>query len=135
MSSIESGLYSLLVNSASVNSLVNGSVWFGLMQEQATLPSIVISAIAGGPIVTLESTLATADRRFQFDCYANDYLTGRKVAKAVRQLLQDFSGTLYDGTLVKACVVNLDMDMPYETGGTGLVYRAVLDLSIFYDEQ
>lgn len=131
---IESGLYQLLLQDSTVNAIVKGSIHFNRMLKEASLPAIVLQGIAGGPIVTLDSTLSLNERRFQFDSYASDYLSTRKLSKRIRQLLQDFSGPLYDGTIVQGVVVNLDIDMPWELGGTGYVYRALLDFSIFYQE-
>jgi hypothetical protein len=70
----------------------------------------------------------------QVDAYASNYYDARATSRAVRLLLENYSGTLpdADATSVIACVVEKDWDMPYEEGQKGFVYRALLEVRIQY---
>lgn len=132
---IEPGLFDLLLADPGVNGLVDGRVYFRLIPKLASLPAVVMRAVPpSSPIVTIESTLGFTEGWFDFDCYAADPLTADDLCTAVRELLQDFSGTLYDGTVVDACFVASEVDLPYEAGGKSYLFRRALRILIFYQE-
>ena len=132
---VESGLSNLLQNDATVNGMVAGRVYFSLAPKEASRPYVVIHLATNTPLVTLDDTTLDLDEaRFQFDCYADDYLGARNLSKAIKALLQDFTGQLYTGTLVQACIANMEMDSPYEVGGVGYLFRRILDITLFFVE-
>jgi len=133
---ILSGLYNLLLADPGVSAIIAAKgVYFTLAAEQAARPFVVIHIVSAPPAETsLDGVSELISGRFQFDCYADDQLSARKLSRAVRDLLKNYSGGLSDGTAIQFTAVNLDMDDPYEVGGQGFVFRSLLDLSAFYTE-
>lgn len=132
-STIEAGLFDLLKNDSGVSALVGGNIFFALLGKGVT-QGIVISRITGAPDSTLDGTCDLVMARFQFDSYSPAYLTAVGISKAVRKALQDFSGSMLGGTVAQTIEVNLEMDMPFEVGGTGYLFRRLLDLTIAFKE-
>lgn len=133
---VESGLSNLLQNDPTVNGFIAGRVYFSLAPKQAPRPYVVLHKVTAAPIVTFDAgTVDLEPARFQFDSYADDYLTAKKLSAAIKTLLQDFTGQLYTGTLVQAAVANQELDSPFEEGGVGYLFRRILDITLFYKEQ
>ncbi len=104
------------------------------------MPYIVVHLINVPPAdASLDGVVTNLiDGEFQFDSYADDAsngaLTARQLNRAVRELLQDFDGTLSDGTVIRFYDVSADFDDNYEVGGTSFLFRSVLRLKAFYTE-
>jgi len=140
---ILNGLYELLVTAPSMSGLLAPSpnagagtgVYFAAAAKGALRPFLVITVVSSAPAdQTFDGSTGLVAARFQFDSYADDQLTARALSKATRKLLEDFEGPLPEGTLLTMVGVNDDHDGPYETGGQGYLYRAILDMSGFYQE-
>lgn len=111
------------------------SVFFSLARKQAGRPFVVMHVINAPPAETsLDGSSQLIEGEFQFDSYADDQLTARKVSRAVRDVLKDYHGPLSDGTLMQFTQILLDADDPYEVGGVGYVFRSVLRMKGFYTE-
>jgi hypothetical protein len=134
------GLYALLAATPSITSLLNSanppSIYLSLAQKGTPAPFLVIHLVDGPPAgATLDGVSSMIEGVFQFDSYANDQLTARKLSQAVRDELKNFQGNpLSDGTVIQFVDVLTDMDDPYEIGGQGYVFRSVLRLQAFYNE-
>jgi hypothetical protein len=131
---VEKGLYELLTNDAGVSALVGSSVYFILAPKGTTLPFIVISRVATNDSYDMVGATGFRGGLFQFDCYATDFYSSRAISLAVRRLLESYQGNLpdADATPVSAVLTEKDWDMPYEEGGKGFVYRALLEFRIFF---
>lgn len=130
---IEQGLYQLITETSSITSLVNGVYWV-LAAGKAAVPYIVLSRVATGDTYTMAGATGFRDSVWQVDCYATDFYTSRRIAHAVRMLLESYTGTLpdTDATIVDAVFTEKDWDMPYEEGTKGFVFRAMLEFRIWY---
>jgi hypothetical protein len=132
------GLFAQLEATPSVTSLLSNSaaIYFSLAQKGAVAPFLVLHLVDGPPAgSTLDGVSNMIEGIFQFDSYANDQLTARKLSQAVRDALKNFLGDpLEDGTVIQFVDVLTDMDDPYEVGGEGYIFRSVLRLQAFYNE-
>jgi hypothetical protein len=72
------------------------------------------------------------DALFQVVCYSSDYYTSRNIAQVVRQFLENYTGTLPDGTVVDAVLIEKDFDMNYEEGSKGFIFGAYLQFRIWH---
>lgn len=141
---ILTGLYEQLLASPAVTAILAPTpstnpqatgVYFSLAAKLAPRPYIVIHIVHAPPAAgTLDLTTALIDARLQFDSYADDAITARKLSRAVRDLFKDFSGALPDGTTISFTELNTDMDDQFEVGGEGYLYRSLIDMSAFYTE-
>lgn len=141
---ILNGLYQVLSQSGATSSLIAAcpggkpgtAIYFTLAAKGSARPFVVISIIDAPPAEqSMDGSSALIESRIQFDSYADDQLTARALSKAIRLLLEDFDATLPDGTTAAFTGVNIDTDGPYEVGGAGYLFRNILDLSAFYQEQ
>ena len=131
---IEKGLYELLTQDTGVSALVGSKVFHILAPKGTAIPFVVISRVATEDCYDMAGTAGLRSALFQFDCYGSDFYTSRSISLAVRQLLENYRGTLGDGSKVSAVITEKDWDMPYEEGGKGFVYRALLGFRFhFYD--
>ncbi len=141
----ENALYNLVRASSYVNALVTDpkGVAFSLLPTGTKLPAVVIHIVSSSQTTVLERTTELVEARVQFDCYATSYSQSRQLAKIIKDILADGSGDVSNGdspetfTHIQACIVNNNFDMPVEQGGAGkgLVFRAVLDMSIWFNDQ
>jgi uncharacterized protein DUF3168 len=131
----ENGLYELLTTSPGVSGLVGTSIHFTVIPKGATFPSIVIHTLSTNFDVDLISTAALQERRLQINFIAStDQFDAREGERAVQALLEDYSGTLPDGTVVSTAIVNNVFDLPYEIGGLGFAKGSALDISFWITE-
>ena len=88
-------LYALLTNDDTVASLLGkpDGVYANLIPRGGTQDCVVVHEIIGTDLVTLDSTLDLQEKRVQFDCYSGDYIKSKTLAKAVKDLLKDYSGS------------------------------------------
>jgi Protein of unknown function (DUF3168) len=147
---IQSGLYAMLVAAPSIQallpvdsntgaSLAKNCIHFVRAPKEPQTPFIVIHMVNLPPAASsLDGVSELIEGEFQFDCYASDdgngALVARQLAQAVRLLLENYSGTLPDGTTIAFYEVTSDFDDNYETGGQGYLFRSVLRLQAFYSE-
>jgi len=130
----EKGIYELISQDSGVNALVNGRVYWILQTKGTSVPSIVLSIVATGDTYSLNGASGLRDALIQVDAYASNYYDARATSRAVRLLLENYSGNMpdADATQVIGCVVEKDWDMPFETGAKGFVYRALLEVRMHY---
>jgi hypothetical protein len=147
---IQAGLYralttaptiqALMPKDSSGQSLAKECVHFVRAPKLPRMPYVVVHLINVPPAdASLDGVVTNLiDGEFQFDSVADDAnngaLTARQLNRAVRELLQDFDGTLSDGTVIRFYDVSADFDDNYEVGGTSYIFRSVLRLKAFYTE-
>jgi hypothetical protein len=135
---IEKGLFQLIQSDANVATIVtttsgNGVYWI-LMPKGASVPCIILSRIATDDTYAMSGSMQFRGALFEFDCYAASFYDSRSLGDIVRHLLEPFIGTLPDGTVVSGIQVTKDWDMPYEEGGKGFVYRALIECRVWYQD-
>lgn len=137
------GIANVLVSTAAVQALLakdaagygSYAVYFSLAKKGAPLSYLVIHGLDLLPAEhSMDGPSSLSDGEFQFDSYGNDQPTARKLSQAVRDALKNYSGALNDSTTIKFYEVSMDIDDPYELGGTGYVFRSVLRLKSFFTE-
>lgn len=132
----EQGLYQFFTDDSSpVGAVVGDSVWFSQLPKGAAFPALLIHTVANPALVDLDSTASLQQRRIQIDCIsAVDQLGARSLARAVMNMLTDYAGTLDDGTVVSAAILNDNIDLPYEVGAHGYAFRVALDFTLMLVE-
>jgi hypothetical protein len=142
---LENAVYNILRNDSGVSAYVTDprGIAFTLLPTGVRLPAVVIHNVVGLPTTTLDATTDLNERRMQFDCYGSNYTDARALSAAVKNALVDLAiGTYSNGDspettmLIQTSIVNNDFDMPFEQGGTGqgFIYRAVLDITFWFNE-
>src|ERR1700722_2257324 len=130
---IMEGLFNLLFITPAVNNLVNGSIHHGSLRKGYTLPAVRMNIVTSSFITTTDSTADLEYQTIQFDCMAVDYLDALRLKDAVKSLLKDYTGTLIEGTTVRATFIVNDIDNPLAEGKGGYVFRSMLTFKFAYD--
>jgi hypothetical protein len=134
------GVYSLLTGSALVTSLVgtpnsrpDGTTGIFPVQlpEATPLPSIAIVQIAGLGDVTMDGPSGLRSARVQFSCYGHSYCASKRLAVAVRAVLEGMHQTLPEGTQVDVALPLLESDTFEEAP---FVYHTPLDFQFWFRE-
>lgn len=146
---IEQGLLQLLATSSAITALIPNDVggqpqiYWLLAPKGAKPPYLILSRAATEDTLTMQGTIPLRGGLFQIDCYTDTkagtgagYYTDRTLSKAVRGVLEPYTGTLpdTDSTAVQAVLIQKDWDMPYEEGGQTFVFRVMLEFRVWYRE-
>ena len=138
---IAEGLFNLLISDSGVAAFVSNhasppvfQVYHGALRKGYSLPAIMITAVISSPIVTNEGTADLNYQRFQFDCLATSYLEAHRLKDAVKALLQDYRGTLIEGTQIFSSITKMELDNPFEEGKGGYIYRCIIDIQFGFIE-
>lgn len=148
---IESGLYKFLTQTSAITALLGSqaSVYFSVLPKQPTVPAVrFFRATSKNADETLDlptSDAQTITARFQFDTFGGDnnspnpavnksgYLAAAALSEAIRgQLLAQATEYLPDGTLLQDVRILDEFDSDYEEGGTGYLYKRVLDVLLVF---
>jgi hypothetical protein len=128
------GLFNLFTITPSITVLVGGSIHHGSLRKNYTLPAVRMSAVTTTPIVANTGTSDLMYQRWQFDAFAKNYLDSHRLKDAMKSLLNDYSGTLAEGTVVYSTILKMELDSPLEEGKGGYVFRCVLDYEFAFDQ-
>jgi Protein of unknown function (DUF3168) len=135
------GLYSLLAGAAPITSIVGTQssrtdkttgIFAGEMPEGAPTPVVVYRQVDGRGLVTMDGPDGLQFVRMQFSCYGKNYLGSKQLARAVRQVLEKFTGVLSEGTCVDNMQTIIEMDTFEEAP---YLYHTAVDIEIVYADQ
>ncbi len=137
---IEQGLFQLVTSDPGVQAAVgvdaNGiaSAYWVLAPQGVPVPYLVFSRIGTTDTYDMAGSIGFREAKFQVVSYSSAYYGSRNMSKAVRQLLQDYAGTLPDtnSTVVQAVVIDKDWDARYEEGSKAFIFGAYLQFRVWY---
>jgi hypothetical protein len=89
---LEEGLFALLKADAAISALVGARVYPRRLPDGCVVPALTYSNVGGPRDGTHGGDAGLPRQRFQINCYADDYLTAKKVAKAVSDKLSGYRG-------------------------------------------
>ena len=124
----------LLVADTDTAAYVGNRVYWNLQPKGTQVPSVVLDIIATNDLYSMGGTSGMRELVLQADCYAADFYSARGLSRAVRLLLENYTGNLpdADATSVSSCIISKDFDMQYEPGGKGFIYRSLLEVRMHY---
>lgn len=158
---IESGLYQFAISNATIVGLSApgpnpqtpaAAFYFSKMPKQPSLPAAVLHRVSS---VNADETLDMPGTQFQqiwgrfrLHIMAQDvpsassssistsgYLAAAALSRAYRLQLMGLVGSaLPDGTKIADCRIQDEFDSDFELGGTGYVYRRILDFKLLFQE-
>lgn len=138
---IYQGLFQQLVASASVQAAFGTSissknaVFFGAASKDPPARFIVINRVDAPPAgQTMDGASDLIDAELQFDAYAENQIAAHTLARAVRDLLKGYNGSLPEGTTIVFTEITADRDAGYEVGAEGYVFRSLLRMRAMYTE-
>lgn len=126
------GIISLLSANAGVSALVGTRIYKSVLPRGYTLPAIAVHRYGGTQEYQADGPVGLREDQVQLDCYAEDAETAQQVIEAVRAVLAPYTGTLPDGTVVRACYLERDMDLPFlpHADSKGIANRSMLGFRV-----
>lgn len=133
---ILSGIRARLVADANVGARVSANgIFIAMARREAARPYIVIHGINLPPAATtLEGSSVLRDGEFQIDSYDDTAVDARELSNTVQAALQDFGGTLPDGSTIQFVGTTADGDDTFEIGGSSFLFRSFFRIKAFYTE-
>lgn len=126
------GIISLLTADSGVNALVSAQIYKSVLPRGYQLPAIAVHRYGGTQDYQFSGPTDTREDQVQIDCYSEDAAKAQQVTEAVRKLLVGYTGRLPDGTIVQACYLERDMDMPFlpNADSKGIANRSMLGFRV-----
>lgn len=126
------GIIELLTNDPAVNGLIDGRAYKSVLPRGYTLPACAVHRYGGTQDYNTQGPVSLREDQVQVDYYAASADDAQKGAEAVRALMVGYVGTLREGTVVRACYLERDMDMPYlpYADSKGIANRSLLGFRI-----
>src|SRR5258708_4251786 len=104
---ITDAIFSLLTQDAGVTSIIgtpasrgdnSPGAYFAVAPKLVKMPYVVFSQFSGAPVISYAGTNRLQKAGFQFSCYSMSALTSKKLAYAVKQLLQGYAALVSAGS-------------------------------------
>lgn len=118
---MEEALIARLLATTGVSALVGSRVYPGSVPQGATMPAVVVNVISGGPLYADDGEVGLDNTRVQIDCWATTYSSAKTVARAVRDSLSAFVGTV-SGVTFPYILLDVTRDLR-EPGANQSEYR------------
>lgn len=133
---IEKALYYLLENDGTVYGLVSTRVYPNhIPQGILTTPMIAYFQITGDRDHVLGSATGYVQAHFQLNLWDDDYEGARTLSTAVRNALDDYSGTV-GSVVIQRILIENERDVSEFPSDTQLLFRfgKVLDFTVWFNE-
>lgn len=126
------GIIALLNGDTGVNALTAGRIYKSALPRGYTLPAIAVHRYGGAQDYDLSGPVGVKEDQIQLDVYGQDPDSASAAAVLVKALLEPYTGTLSDGTIVQACYLERDMDMPFlpHADAKGIADRSLLGFRV-----
>lgn len=129
---IESDIPTFVTDDETINSLIDGRIYFARLQSESTYPAIIYHRISTIRDRTVSGSNGRTIARFQFDCVAESGTETKQLAAAILARFDDYSGAL-GSTTVRNSVVDSERDDSFDRDAR--TYRTIIDILITYDEE
>lgn len=129
---VEAAIYTLLKDAAGVSALAGTRIYPILAPQDSAYPLITYQRISGARWRTFDGPSGKAQPRFQLDVWATSYAGANALAKAVRDALDGYSGTV---ATVRIGGVALETDQDrIDTSTDPKLFGVTMDFMITHDE-
>lgn len=132
---IETAIYSILVQDATINGLVSTRIYPNLIPQGKAMPAITYQQISGVRDAVMDGPTGLVAARFQINCWAKKYNDAKELTEAVRKELDGYSGTV-NSRKIEVIMLEDEGDMPQILPGTDVLKRhgKRLDFIVWFKE-
>lgn len=125
---VEADLIDYLLTQSEVTNLVSDRIYPMVFPTDCTFPAITVSLISRSPRRDLGGVQYWSDR-FQISCWHDSlYGSAKKIAAAVKQVLEDYVGAMGASHIIDSITANeIDLNEP-DTG----MYHVAVDVLIIH---
>jgi len=110
-STIETALYRILTEDASVYDSVEGRIYPVIVPQNAAMPAITYQQVSGPRVSSMDGPMGLAYINFQVNCWDDTYGMTRSLSEVVRKCLDGYSG-MVNSRVIKAIQLQTEGDMP-----------------------
>lgn len=107
---MDEALFALIAANATVSGLVGPRIFWGVAQQGAALPALVLTIVSGADAPHLTGTDGLWRYRVQVDCYGANRPQARTLSRAVVELLNGRAFGNILGAFVESTRENYDSD-------------------------
>ncbi len=108
--------------------------WVSAPQSLSTRPYIIMLRVSGNRDYAMSGPTGYVQSRIQVDIYDESYGGAKTVARAVRDAVSGFAGTI-GGVHIQRISVESERDLPADdVGEITELFRTSIDLMIHHDE-
>lgn len=132
---IEPALRAVLVANTAVAGIAADRVYFLNKPQNVRRPCVVINRTGSGFFPTFKGRTRVIRGTLQFDCLAENYPAAKQLGRAVREALDNYSGTSA-GVPIRWVEIEDESDvptLPIEGRATPL-FGVSIDVRVMYDE-
>lgn len=108
---IEPAYRTILLAAPAVAGIVGDRVWLGIRPQNERRAGVVLTLLTGTHPHTFEGHGGYVQGRMQADCLAPDYRAAKELAKAVKDALDNYTGTVA-GVAVDYIEIEEESDIP-----------------------
>mgnify|MGYP002654589094 FL=1 len=123
---MEEALRTLLRGNAAVAALVGSRVDWGMRPQGSGLPAICLTTISDAPVNHSLDGPGVSRARVQVDCFGATYGSAKDTARAVRRLLDTYSGGIFLGVFLAGA-----RDLP-DDDGVSTIHAVSMDFFVNY---
>ena len=109
--SVETAIYSILINDATVHGLVGNAVYPVALPQDTALPCIVYQEISEVSLYSCDGPVGLETARYQITAWAKTQSQAKAIANAVKAVFNGYLGTA-GGTLVQLITIASKYDVP-----------------------
>jgi hypothetical protein len=129
---IEDGLFQLITADSGFSTIAANRLYPLILPDTPTFPAATYQLISSVPEETNDGPTGFVKARIQTDTWSNSYASCKALAKALRVLLDGFTGTLPNGVAVSNIIRDNSSDY---IEPVSRLYRVQTDWLVMYDEQ
>jgi hypothetical protein len=135
MASIETALYKILADDATVGAICGNRIYPKWIPQGTAFPAVTYNQLAGERLQVTAGPVGMVDSSFEFTCWASSYLVTRQLADAVRQALDGFA-SVSDTINIQSIQLEDESDVPSEVAGVDVLKRfaKILSFVVWFDE-
>jgi hypothetical protein len=131
--SIEQALCDILINDATVGTLVSTRVYFMRIPQNTDRPNILLHKFAAEGSPTLSGRGGLKTGHFSVDCFAGSFADVRKLADAVYSAFDQYRGVV-SGMNVQHILATPPVDIPEDEPLDPEIFRRNVVVEVLYQE-
>jgi hypothetical protein len=126
------GFITLIGSDSGCNAAFGGRMYNSVLPRKYSLPAGCVHRYGGLQEYDFAGPTGVREDQIQFDVYGDTADDTQTACEALRALIVPYTGTLSSGTVVQACYLERDMDMPFlpNADTKGIAYRSTLGFRV-----
>ena len=91
---IETVIYTILTGASGITDLTSTRIYPVYVPQDAVMPVLTYQELSAQREYTVDGSIGMVSARYQINCWASNYSGARALSEAVRDAMEDYSGTV-----------------------------------------